>query len=570
MDIRISLDLTKSHQKYIHVSYSISNISSDDLVLSFPTWSPGSYLIREYQSQVESFDVTDTKKKKLKFQKISKCQWQINTKNCSRILLSYRVYANDLNVRGVYSDHEFVFINPTSAFFFLDGALQLPADLSIKIPNRWSLAIVKRAKGKTYSFQNFDELFDTPIMCAKELKTAKFTVKNTQYKMAFWGHHTGDLDKIAQHTQEIVSKQLKIYKENPCKEYLFQVLFAPRLFGGLEHSHSSTNLFDGSMLSNPKDYKRFLSLLSHEHFHLWNVKRIRPRELGPFDYIKEMYTRDLWMAEGITSYFDDHVVMRTGIASTDDYLSLLSDNITKLEANKAAKVNTLSESSYDAWIKYYRQNENSLNTVVSYYLKGGLVMLLLDFRVINYTKGKYNFDDVMRRLYKIYKKRPEVGFTREEFLEVVEAISKKSFVKFFTDYVDGVKPIDWKKEFEAFGIEVKKSKKGSHKYMGVILSQNNGKVIIKNIAEDSPAYNSILQPSDEIIAIDDNRLESLAQFDHYLLQDKICILLSRLGRVMEAEIKLNDQSLPAYILKIKQKLRQTQRRNLSRFLRKQA
>jgi len=568
MDIRVSLDLTKSYQKYIYVSYTISNISSQSIIVSFPIWSPGSYLIREYQSQVESFQAQDANGRTLKHKKISKSQWQIDTKKNLKILFSYKVYANDLNVRGIYVDHELVFINPTSAFFYVEGSLQTPVRLEIKSPNSWDLVLAKRVKGKTYSYQDFDDFFDTPILCAKELKITNFKVKDTRYKMAFWGNHACDLSKIVKHTKEIVSKEIKIFRDNPCHDYLFQILFVPKTFGGLEHSHSSTNMFDGSLLSHSKDYKRFLSLLSHEHFHLWNVKRIRPRELGPFDYSKEMYTRDLWMAEGITSYYDDHIVMRIGSLSIDDYLSLLAENITKLEANKAVKVNTLSDSSFDAWIRFYRQNENSINTVVSYYLKGGLVMMLLDFRIISLTKGRHTFDDVMHALYKIYKKRPDVGFSREEFFDVVEKITGKSFKKFVDDYIDGLKPIDWKKEFENFGIEFKKDKKSTHNYLGVILAMNKNKVMIKNIAEDSPAYESILQPGDEIIAIDQERLDSVAQFDQYLNQEKIQIILSRLGRVLEAEVRLNDQSKPTYMMKPMKKAKQSQRRNFNLFLRK--
>lgn len=566
MDIHISLDLTKSYQKYLYVAYKFSNVAGEELNLSFPTWSPGSYLIREYESQVEGFVATDAQGRRLKHSKVTKCQWRIPTRGSTRIHLVYRVYAGDLNVRGVYADDRVVFINATSVFFYAD--LKLPVTLRLKVPRRWHVAIGKKSRGPWYFFSDFDELFDTPILCAGRMDFEAFTVLGTHYRLAFWGQHMGDTKKIARDLKAIVSRQVRIFKENPCRDYLFQVLFVPKQFGGLEHAHASTNFFDGSLIANERDYKRFLALLSHEHFHLWNGKRIRPRELGPFDYSKEIYTRELWMAEGITSFYDDHSLLRAGIYSEQDYLNIISENITKLEANKSVRVNSISESSFDAWIRFYRQNENAINTVVSYYLKGGLVMMLLDFRLIVATKARRCLDDVMLTLYRIYKRRPGLGFTREEFVQTVERLGRQSFRRFFTDHLDSVRPINWRREFAPFGIEVTIKKKQKNRYLGVILEQKEGKVVIKSIAEDSPAFDSVLQPGDEIIALERDRLESLEAFDRYLNRDQLHVVYARLGRVGETRIKLSGETRPHYEFKIKKKLTAVENRNLKKFFRR--
>ena len=240
--------------------------------------------------------------------------------------------------------------------------------------------------------------------------------------------------------------------------YLFQIVFYKDGYGGLEHSFSSTNFFDGTRLDQKKSYQKFLSLLSHEHFHLWNVKRIRPQGLGPFDYSQEVYTKELWIAEGITSYYDDHFVYRAGIMSKEDYLQIITDNISHLENYKNSKVNSLSESSFDAWTRFYRQNENSINTVVSYYLKGGLVMMLLDFQIIQKSKGKKSFDNVMQDLYSLYKKRPETGITRDEFFAIVEKHTSQNMKTFVQSYIDGTTAISWQRGFNAFGIKMKPPK----------------------------------------------------------------------------------------------------------------
>lgn len=566
MKVQIAIDLSSSSQKYVDVTYKVTQIDADHLVFSFPTWSPGSYLIREYQNQVEGFRVEGRGGKKLKAEKISKCEWKVKTAGNNTAKLTYRIYANDLNVRGIYADHQMVFVNPTSAFFFIKGQLDLPVEFRIRGLKKWNVAFARRGRKQLYRFSHFDEFYDEPLLCAKELDVHRFTQNKTKYKVAIWGHHVADVSKILKDIKDVVAKENHLFRSNPCKEYVFQIIFAPNSYGGLEHSYASTNIFDGSLLNNKKDYQRFISLLSHEHFHLWNVKRIRPRGLGPFDYTKESYTKDLWIAEGITSYYDDHFLLRSGLYSVDEYLGLVGENITKLQANKNVRVNSLSESSFDAWIRFYRQNENSINTTVSYYLKGGLVSMLLDFRIIKASRGKKTFDDLLRKLFALYNKRPEIGITREEFFEQVQEVADVDCSKFNRDYIDGLKAIDWKKEFSEFGIDVKTSSKGS-RYLGVVLQDVQGKIFIHSVAEDSPAYHSMLQAKDEIIAVNGRRLTAVKDLDLYLSGETLKVLFCRMGQVFETEFALDGKGRVDYTLQLKKKMSATQKRNLRCFLR---
>lgn len=568
MKISISLDIRNSHRKYLNVSYMISDIEEDHLVLAFPTWSPGSYLIREYQSQVESLEVKDANGKGLRCTKISKCQWRIATSKTSQIELTYRVYGNELNVRSFYADHEMVFCNPTSAMFHVEDRLDLPVSLRILSTKGWSMAYAPLASNGRYEFCNFDDLYDAPILCARQMAFEKFKVRGVDYVLAMAGTFQESSTKIAADLKALVEKEAQIFQGLPLKRYVFQVMFAPGAYGGLEHAFSSSNMFDGAQLADKKEYQKFLALLAHEHFHLWNVKRIRPVELGPFDYTTENYTRDLWIAEGVTSFYDDHILLRTGLYSLDEYLSVLSQNITRLESNKSVRVNSLEDSSFDAWIRFYRQNENSMNTVVSYYLKGGLISMILDILIIVKTKGRKNLDDVMLNLFRLYQKRPGKGISRDEFFEAATAVSGFDTRQFELDFIKGTKPADWRKYLSMIGVECAREIKKDTNYLGVVLSQSGSKVTVSGIAEDGPAFDSKLQPKDEILAIDEERIESTKQLDGHLKKKSLKILFARRGRVYEENITLSKHPQPPYTLKLKKKFSTEQKRNLKAFLRK--
>lgn len=567
MKIHIQADLTKPQSKYLHITYTITELEHKELTMVFPVWTPGSYLLREFSMNVEAFSA-EVSGKKLPHQKISKNEWTIRVGSNRSVKVHYKLYAHDLSVRGVYLNSDMCFWNGTSAFFYPKDHLDLPVTLSIKTPAKWSIHLAKSAKSSKYYFSNFDELFDTPVLAAKEVQVLKFKEQNTRFELALWGRHNGDEKQLVKDMQAIIKKQIQVFGEHPCSKYLFIVMFAPGQFGGLEHMESSANLFDGLKLAESKNYQRFLSLLSHEHFHLWNVKRIRPKGLGPFDYTKEVYTRDLWIAEGITSYYDDHFVYRAGGYTQKEYLDLVAANITRLEISKNSKVNSISDSSFDAWIKFYRQNENSLNTVVSYYLKGGLVMMLLDFYILQKTKGKKSLDDVMKLLYQNYLKNPDEGLTREEFFAAVHKVSGfdgKSFVK---DYLDGTKSVAWAKEFKNFGIELKQKRDSKKNFLGVVLKKSGSQVLIHSIAEDSPAFESDLQPGDEIVALNGLRVLKPSDLDDHLKDSQLEVVYSRFQELGTCSVNLNQKSPAKAVLEVQATRAAKSKQLRDRFLRK--
>lgn len=574
MDIAITVDFKNPHEKYVHIDYHITwdQPTARDTVLVLPSWTPGSYLIRDFATHVETVQATGQQGKIIPFTKTSKSQWHFNTAGEHSLRVRYKIYAHDLSPRAVYSDHEVAFLNPTAALFYPEGGLTNAIRLKINIPPRWQISLAKRPHKNEYVFKNFDELYDTPILTSSCLEIRQFKVQKTQYELATFGPHHTDLNQVVADLRKIISKQIAIFGDNPCVRYVFQLLFVKNAYGGLEHCFSSTNFFDGlSLLNDKKKYLVLMALLSHEHFHLWNVKRVRPQALGPFDYTREAYTRELWIAEGITSHYDDHSLLRAGVFTPTEYLDVIAENIEKLEAGKGAQLNSLSDASFDAWIRYYRPNENSTNTSVSYYLKGGLVALLLDLTIIKHSRGRHNLDDVMRELYTRFKKNPHQGFTRDEFFAIAEGFAKVPLQDFIKKYIDGTSPIPWQSRLQEFGITFeKKQNHPESRFLGLTLKDVAGKVIIDKISEDSPGFHSILQSGDEIVALNNERIDSLKKMDVIDHVPKIKIVFARRGLIYNTELSAIQKPTTPKKLVISKKITSQQKKYLDLFLRRSA
>lgn len=574
MAFTITVDFSQPKTGFFAIHYKISNdqivYNKEDgcVYFRFASWCPGSYLMREFQSHVTELEFTNSKKQKVPFKKINKNTWQVFLKKKEALHLNYQVYANRLNVRGAYLDHQMAFFNGPCLFFLPENLSTQKITLKIKKPTQWKIAWAKQKKKQDYLFKNFDELLDTPLLAAKELELTSFTVAQSRIQLAVWGALEMNTKELCTALKKIIQKQIKIFGDYPVKNYLFQILSIKGEYGGLEHSFSSTNIFDGRQIEKPKAKQSFLSLLAHEHFHLWNVKRIRPAALGPFDYFQENYTRDLWLAEGTTSYYDDMTTFLAGLMQLTDYFENIAKRLATLNENYSYKIDSLSLGSFDAWIKFYRQNENSINSTCNYYLKGMLVNLLLDFIIIKKSKARYSLDDVLKRLFKKYKERPGLGFDRSEILDTVSELINWDSKKFITDYLDGTKPIDFKKYFNDFGLEQINQKPKAAFHLGVILKEKPGKLTVQAIHQNTPAHFSKLKPHDEIIAINNRRIEKEKDLDLCLNQKKWQVIFSRLGTIESDTIELKKPIEKIKTLKALKKQTTQQQKLYDKWLRK--
>ncbi len=512
-NLRYEISIPEPHTHYAVVKVSIDIQKPGEVIFKMPVWTPGSYLVREFEKSVEDFSA-GSESKVLAWKKKDKNSWAVTCKKAGRISISYKVYAFEFSVRTSFIDQEQALINPSSVCMLVNGFENSPGSLAINMPATYSKistslaseSEVDAAKNKIFYFQSYDELADSPIQIGNQ-EEITFTVNGVPHTVALVGRNNADKVKLANDLKKVCETMTAVIGEHPCKKYLFIVQNVESGGGGLEHLNSTVVVMNRFAWIDENKYKSFLGLCAHEYFHLWNVKRIRPIELGPFDYNKENYTEQLWVAEGITSYYDEIGLYRAGFVSKNDFLKSLEGYINDLENRTGSKVQTLSESSFDAWIKEYRPNENSKNTTISYYAKGLVTGALLDATICASTAGKKNLDDLMKLLWQRYYLAENRGFTVLEFEKAASEVAGKDLTAFFDVCVRSTTQPDYKGILESLGLSVKITLEDK-KLSGASTQLENGRTMVKFLERNSTFYDAGVNVNDELIAINNVRVNN--------------------------------------------------------------
>jgi predicted metalloprotease with PDZ domain len=539
-NIQFQVSFTEPQAHYADVEMTINNIKKDEITVKMPVWAPGSYLVREFSKNVESFAVANADKSLVSFEKTRKNAWKINTKGKSSFKVSYRVYAFEISVRTSFIDAEHAFLSPTGIFMFVDGSLEDASTVTIIPHKNWKKVStgLEPVTGKafTYYAKNFDILFDTPIEVGNQ-DVFEFNAAGVRHEVAMVGGGNYDKEKLKTDMAKIVEKETAIYGENPNKHYVFIVHHYLSGGGGLEHLNSTVLGAKRMGYDDVKTYKGFLSLVAHEYFHLWNVKRLRPVALGPFDYDNENYTTNLWIAEGFTAYYDNLVVQRAGFYTPDEFISFLEGDINLVYNQPGSKIQPLSDASFDAWIKSYRPNENSSNTTISYYNKGSLIASLLDLAIIHHSKGLQSLDDAMKFAYLEYYKKKGRGYTDAEMKAVFEKFTGENLDQFYKDYINGTENFDFQKYLGYAGLKLSdKTRTTNQPYLGLVIAKD-GK--ITNVARGSAAWDDGLNVNDEILAINGERVtDVLAYVAGEKVNQDLDFLINRDGLIKTVKLKL--------------------------------
>ncbi|MBC5991386.1 M61 family metallopeptidase [Pontibacter cellulosilyticus] len=541
-DIKYTLSMPEPHTHYFKVEAELSGVQKKYVDFTMPVWAPGSYLVREFAKNVENFNATDKNGKALRTEKIDKNTWRVYADKANLIKASYDVYAFEMSVRTSFLDASHGYVNGTSVFMYPEGYQNLAGSLVVKPYANWDKVStgLKSTDKFTYSFPNYDILADSPLEIGNH-EVYTFTAAGVPHEVAMYGEGNYNPETLMQDMKRVVEESISIMGELPVDRYVFIVHNLQRGGGGLEHLNSTTLQTSRWNYGTESGYNGFMSLVAHEYFHLWNVKRLRPQPLGPFDYNQENYTSLLWVSEGITSYYDDLIVRRAGFTSPQRYLDIVAGTINSVENTPGNKVQTVAESSYDAWIKYYRRNENSSNAEVSYYTKGGVMGHLLNMEIMKKTGGKKSLDDVMRYMYDRYYKKLNRGYTENEFKEAVEKIAGTNMDAFFRDYINGTKSPDYNEYFKAAGLELINLNKGSENASwGATTAMSDGKVMVRSITRGTSAYEAGLNVNDEIIAVDGFRVgEDVNQYvNGREVGDKLELMITRDGKLMMLEIPM--------------------------------
>jgi len=593
----IKISDPKSH--YAEVTMRIEELTAGNIDVYMPVWTPGSYLVREFAKNVESvqtrgFTLDESKmvfaEEPVNFglpiaqTKLDKNTWRLTIpKNIAAVEFRYKVYCFELSVRTSFIDEDQALLNMASVLMTVKGSEHLGGDLDIDYPLRWfnyatALEINKEevmavsepteAELKSaltrinFTYPNFDDLVDAPVQLGN-FPRLKFEVNGVPHEVAMVGRNNADLEKLRNDMQLMCRTMAKVVNDHPCKRYTFIVQNVENGGGGLEHKNSTVLMMNRWAYTDAARYKGFLGLVAHEYFHLWNVKRIRPAELGPFNYRQENYTDLLWLAEGITSYYDEIALMRAGIATQKEFLGTMAGYINAHENRMGARVATISEMSHDAWIKEYRPNENSKNSTYSYYSKGVIVGFLFDAWIAASTNGSKHLDDVMQYLWRTHYKNKALGeegagITEKDFLNAVKTVilsgkgnpdavmgSGFTFDQFAKQLLHSTEIPDYSALMKAVSIDTKITQSNTKKF-GLTCELSAGKTIVKGIHAHPMAtgFQLGVNVNDELIAINGVRIEN--NIDDLFLKlgepQELTLLVNRAGLLREC--KGNSSAYP--------------------------
>ena len=561
--VHYNIKIESPHSHYAKVTLRIEDVKPGALDIYMPIWTPGSYLAREFAKNVESANAigltADESKmvfaekpinfgKTVEFTKTSKNTWRVIVpKGIQSIEFGYLVYCFELSVRTSFIDDDQALLNMASVLMTVKGSEHLGGDLSIDHPLRWFnyataldadaeevMLITKPTEAElksaltriNFTYPNFDDLVDAPLQLGN-FPVFKFDVNGVPHEVAMVGRNNADLEKLRGDMQLMCRTMAKVVNDHPCKRYTFIVQNVENGGGGLEHKNSTVLMMSRWAYTDAARYKGFLGLVAHEYFHLWNVKRIRPIELGPFKYGEENYTSMLWLAEGITSYYDEIALMRAGIVTRKEFLGTMAGYVNAHENRMGARVATISEMSHDAWIKEYRTNENSKNSTYSYYSKGVIVGFLFDAWIAASTNGSKHLDDVMQYLWRTHYKNKALGeegagITEKDFLNAVKTVilsgkgnpdagkgSEFTFDQFAKQLLHSTEIPDYSGLMKAAGIDIKITESQSKKF-GLTCELSNGRTVVKGIHAHPTAagFQLGVNVNDELIALNGVRIEN--------------------------------------------------------------
>lgn len=567
---QVSMPKPASH--LFTVSLQVKNWQASQLDLKMPVWTPGSYLIREYARHVQDFVAEDSNSQiPLVSQKLSKNHWQIDTANTTAITVSYRVFANDLTVRTNHLDATHGYFNGAALFFFIPGWEKQAIKVRIIPPANWQVTTtLPPVAEENYTFvaPDFDTLVDSPVEVGQQ-QVYDFEVLGKSHQLAIWGIGNANPKQIVEDTKKIITTTAKLFGGLPYEQYLFLLHLSGSGYGGLEHKNCCTLNYPRFDFRARDKYNRFMQLVAHEFFHLWNVKRIRPAALETFDYEAENYTTSLWFCEGVTSYYDILIPLQAGIYKRQDFLNNLSKEISKYLNIPGRNVQPLAESSYDAWIKLYRRDAHSDNNQISYYLKGELVALLLDLLIRAKHHNQRSLSDVMKLMWERFGKS-EIGFTPQQLQQAIAEVADLDLTDFFHRYLETTEELPLEEYLEPFGLQLKAiAPTETVPFTGMKVQSENGIDKIQFVEAQSPAATAGIDPKDELLAIDGMRVTAQSLSDRlqdYQINDTIQVTIFHQDELKTLPLTLAAAKPERYEIVIQEGLCEQQQQNLSGWL----
>jgi len=529
-------------QQFIHLKVTFK-AREDVTILEFPTWRPGRYQTADFAKKIKHFQVFEKEGSRLNFNKISKSTWEVETKGVDSFVVDYHFYANELNAGSTFLDVSQLYVNPVNCCIFNPDQIEEEITVELDIPEDWDVANSLKTKKNKFKAQNYDELVDSPFICSNQLQHAFYEVKGTKFNLWFNGIIKPDWDMLISDFIKFTDKQIEKFLEFPTKEYHFFFQILPyKAYHGVEHKNCTVITLGPSYAVFEELYKELLGVSSHELYHTWNVKSIRPIEMMPYDFTQENFSELGYIAEGITTYMGDLMLYKSGVFNLDQYLNEMNSQLQRHFDNFGRFNYSVAESSWDTWLDGYELGAPGRK--VSIYTEGCLIAFITDILILKATKNKKGLDDVMRSLYFNFGKRG-VGVSESDYKDAIKNVAGDSFDWFFEEYVHGTKAyasllLDC---FETIGLEMNHEpvKDPIAAWLGAKVIQD-GKTKVVAIYPGSAYDLAGGMLGDEVLAINGVKVNSdLHRWVDYFLEDVKEFTVERNGEVVTFTIPVTNR-----------------------------
>ena len=540
--IRYTLRFPAPHTHYVEVEAAIPTAGRAEVEVYMATWTPGSYLIREYERHVEAVTAS-AGTRPVPVAKSTKNRWKITTGGAPNVTLRYRLYSREMTVRNNWVESGFAMLNGAPTFITLVERAARPHVVRVELPAAWKKVetALEPVSGSPNTFRapDFDTIVDSPIIIGNPV-TREFTVDGKRHVVLFEGDAALiDADKVAADVQKIVGAARNAMGSLPYPHYYF-LSMVTESSGALEHKNSYLGMTNRFATRTHGAYMSFLGTLAHEYFHAWNVKRLRPVELGPFDYENENYVKTLWVAEGFTDYYADILPKRAGLETRDEFLNGISNQIEQVQTIPGRLVTPVNMASFDTWIKQYRPDENTANMSVNYYPKGAVIAFLLDAKIRKATSGARSLDTGMQWAMQRYS--GDKGYTPDQFYAVMSEAAGTDLKGWFAKTAESTEELDYSEALDYYGLRFRPvDLKNARPFIGGGTRNDAGRLIITSVRRGTPGIDAGLNVDDEIIAIDDVRVRAdglAARLDQYKPGDRISVLVARRDRLIKIDVTL--------------------------------
>ena len=577
-EVSHSLSFPNKNNQFVHVTTRFA-VAAEQVDMYLPSWNPGSYLIRDFAASLERFAASDPGGRQLPVTKISKNQWRIDTAGVEELILDYDIWAGQINVAESWIESGMALLNGTGIFLYNEQTRALPQSVGIALPDGWSdihTSLPERENGSGFMARDYDELVDSPILLGNTVEY-DFSVSGHPYALVLSEENPLWEGQVsADDVAKIVRVQQEFWGVNPFKrKYLFLNLFMEK-FAGLEHDNSTVMMCSPWQMRGREDYIKWLGLVSHEFFHSWNVRRMRPQALAQYNYQEEVYTRELWLAEGLTSYYDNLMLFRAGLIDVADYFTLLAEEIREYETTPGREIRSAELASFDTWIKQYKPDNNKLNSTVSYYRKGALIGFVADMEIRRSTDGKHSLDTVMREMYSRYgPDGPEQGgYPPGSFEDIVESTAGPEARRIVEQMLKTTIDPDVDRALDWYGLALQRMPETAlHGQvtggLGVVWKVSGAALLAEYVLLGRTGAEAGILPEDELLAIDGLRVTT-ENYMGYLQKlhpdDVVELTLVRHGKLLSLPVEVGIGIPDFYSIVAKPKISRQEKKRLEAWL----